>query len=112
GLTHRDGEAQLALSRWHFELRRTRRGHLLRRMSSQLIEVDGRLIEPGEEAQVRPGTTVRLAQVMTLRFLGSEQTHSARDAVTIQHGTDGRMRRMAGDDTGEISTAPPHPPRA
>jgi hypothetical protein len=37
-LTHPDGEAQLAISRWHFELRRTRRGHLLRRVSSQLIE--------------------------------------------------------------------------
>jgi hypothetical protein len=84
-LTHPDREAQLAISRWHFVLRRTRRGHMLRSVSSQLTEVDGKLIEPGEEVQVRPGTTVRLAQVMTLRFLGSEQAHSARDAVTLQH---------------------------
>jgi hypothetical protein len=107
-LTHPDGEAQLAISRWHFELRRTRRGHMLRRVSSPLTEVDGRVIEPGEEAHVRPGTTVRLAQVMTLRFLGSEQGHSPRDAVTLQHAADPRMdtitlHEAAGilDDTGD-----------
>ncbi|HWO25085.1 MAG TPA: CHAT domain-containing protein [Kofleriaceae bacterium] len=87
-LTHPEQESQLAISRWHFELRRTRRGHMLRRVSSQLIEVDGRPIEPGEEVQVRPGTTVRLAQVMTLRFLGRERAHSSRDALTIQQGAD------------------------
>lgn len=112
-LTHPDGEAQLAISRWHFELRRTRRGHMLRRVSSQLTEVDGRVIEPGEEAPVRPGTTVRLAQVMTLRFLGSEQGHSVRDAVTLQHA-DPRMATVtlreaasALDDTGETACADP-----
>ena len=107
-LTHPDREAQLAISRWHFELRRTKRGHMLRRVSSQLIEVDGRLIEPGEEAQVRPGTTVRLAEVMTLRFLGGEREHLAWDAVTLQHGASPRgnlitlheaVRRF--EDTGD-----------
>jgi hypothetical protein len=106
-LTHPDREAQLAISRWHFELRRTRRGHMLRRVSSQPTEVDGRLIGPNEEVQVRPGTTVRLAQVMTLWFLGSEQPHSARDAVTLQPGADLRvsmtLHEVAGgfDDTGD-----------
>jgi CHAT domain len=111
-LTHPDGEAQLAISRWHFELRRTKRGHVLRRMSTQLTEVDGRAIEAGEEALVRPGTTVRLAQVMTLRFLGSEQGPSVRDAVTLQHGADPQvgtvtLRQVAAgrDDTGQTGTA-------
>lgn len=89
-LTHPDGESQLAISRWHFELRRTRRGHVLRSMSSQPTEVDGKLVECHQEAPVRPGTIVRLAQVMTLRFLGNEPAHSARDAVTLQHGTEPR----------------------
>jgi hypothetical protein len=111
-LTHPDREAQLAISRWHFELRRTRRGHMLRAVSSQRTEVDGRTIGPGEEAQVRPGTTVRLAQVMTLRFLGSEQSYSPRDAVTLQHGMDGAPRRVTGSDGEEVSTAPPPLPRA
>jgi hypothetical protein len=85
---------------------------MLRRVSSQLTEVDGRVIEPGEEAHVRPGTTVRLAQVMTLRFLGSEQEHSPRDAVTLQHAADPRMgtitlHEAAGilDDTGDPGSA-------
>ena len=109
-LTHPDREAQLAISRWHFELRRTRRGHVLRAMSNQLTEVDGKAIEAGAEAQVRPGTIVRLAQVMTLRFLGSEQTRSPSNAETIQHGSDGRMRRLVVDDP-EVSTGPAPPLR-
>jgi hypothetical protein len=111
-LTHPDRDAQLAISRWHFELRRTRRGHILRAVSSQRTEVDGRTIDAGEEAQVRPETTVRLAQVMTLRFLGSEQSYSPRDAVTLQHGMEGGLRRVASGDGDEVSTAPPPLPRA
>lgn len=113
-LTHPDREAQLAISRWHFELRRTRRGHMLRRVSSQLTEVDGRLIEPGEEVQVRPGTMVRLAQVMTLWFLGREQSQSPRDAVTLEQGADLRVNLVtlhdaAGgfDDTSDVGGADP-----
>ena len=111
-LTHPDREAQLAISRWHFELRRTRRGHMLRRVSSHLIEVDGRPIEPGEEVQVRPGTTVRLAQVITLRFLGREQACSPRDAITFPQGEDLRasivtLHEVAGgfEDTGQAGGA-------
>ena len=49
---------------------------MLRAVSNQRTEVDGRTLRPGEEAQVRPGTTVRLAQVMTLKFLGGGQSDS------------------------------------
>jgi hypothetical protein len=118
-LAHRDREAQLAISRWHFELRRTRRGHMLRAVSSRRTEVDGRTIAAGEEAQVRPGTTVRLAQVMTLKFLGTE-SDCTRYAVTLQH--EGTVDRMTADRIGvssgvssgdgvEDSTAPPPLPR-
>lgn len=109
-LTHPDREAQLAISRWHFELRRTRRGHILRAVSTQRTEVDGRTVEAGDEVQVRPGTIVRLAQVMTLRFLGSDQSYSPRDAVTLQHGMEGRIRRVNDDAGIEVSTAPPPTP--
>jgi hypothetical protein len=105
-LTHPDRDAQLAISRWHFELRRTRRGHMLRAVSSQRTEVDGRTIGAGEEATVRPGSTVRLAQVMTLQFLGDEQEYSQRDAVTLQHGLERKVLKVPGDDADEISTAP------
>jgi hypothetical protein len=100
------GDQPLAL-----ELRRARRGHMLRTVSSQRTEVDGQVVQPGEEAQVRPGTTVRLAQVMTLKFLGSEQSDSPRDAATLQHGVDGALRRVTGSDGDEVSTGPPPPPR-
>lgn len=113
-LTHPDRSAQLAISRWHFELRRTKRGQVLRRVSSQLTEVDGRPVESGEEVQVRPGTTVRLAQVMTLRFLGREQAHSPRDAVTIQQGSDSHTSMVtfhdvaaSFEDTGEARRVDP-----
>jgi CHAT domain len=105
-LTHPDRDAQLAISRWHFELRRTRRGQMLRTVSAQLTEVDGKTVEPGEDVPVRPGTTVRLAQVMTLRFLGGDQAQSGRDAVTLQHAADGRLAmaldaaRAGLEDTG------------
>jgi len=55
---------------------------------------------------------------MTLRFLGREQAHSPRDAVTIQQGADLRVRmttlhEVAGgfddgfDDTGNVGGAGP-----
>lgn len=90
-LTHPDRDAQLAISRWHFELRRTRRGHVLRSVSSQSTEADGKRIELGEEAPVRPGTMVRLAHVMTLRFLGNEPAQFARDAATLQNVAESRI---------------------
>ena len=49
---------------------------------------------------------MRLAQVMTLRFLGGDQAQSARDAVTLQHAADGRLAmaldaaRAGLEDTG------------
>lgn len=113
-LTHPDREAQLAISRWHFELRRTRRGHMLRRVSTQPTEVDGRQIGPGEEVPVRPGTVVRLAQVMTLWFLGGEQVHSGRDAVTLEAAAGQRPTLVTTreaverfDDTGAPGAAEP-----
>jgi class 3 adenylate cyclase len=87
-LTHPSESAQLAISRWHFELRRTRAGYVLRPLSTQTTEVDGKPVAAGEEVLVRAGTVVQLAHVMTLRFHGAEREPSGRDAPTIQH--DGR----------------------
>jgi predicted component of type VI protein secretion system len=108
-LTHPDREAQLAISRNHFELRRTRHGHMLRTASNKGTEVDGEPISVGEEVQVRPGTIVRLAQVMTLRFLGSDQAYSPRDAVTLKRGMAGKVYRAAihDPDQGLDRTASP-----
>jgi predicted component of type VI protein secretion system len=100
--THPSESAQLAISRWHFELRRTRAGYVLRTLSSQTTEVDGKPVAHGEEVLVRAGTVVQLAHVMTLRFHGAERAPSGREAPTMQH--DGRgsgFHRTAARDTAQ-----------
>jgi class 3 adenylate cyclase len=103
-LTHPSEAAQRAISRWHFELRRTRKGYVLRALSNQITEVDGRLVASGEEVPVRPGTVVQLAKVLTLRFHGVEGPQSVRDAVTMPPDGRGMMFHRT------ASTAPPPPP--
>jgi class 3 adenylate cyclase len=61
------------VSRWHFELRRRPDGFVLRSVSTQLTEVDGRLLHKGEEADVRAGTTVVLAKTIVLKFLSTQK---------------------------------------
>ncbi len=94
-LTHPVETEQRAISRWHFELRRTRDGYVLRALSSQLTEVDGKPVAIGEEVPVREDTVVRLARVMTLRFHGAERAQSVRDAVTVQHESRSGLPRTA-----------------
>jgi hypothetical protein len=83
-LTHADEQAQLAISRWHFELRRSRDGYVLRTVSSQTTEVDGTTLGQGQEVPVRINTVVRVAGVMTLRFQSPKRSSSVREAVTLQ----------------------------
>jgi hypothetical protein len=102
-LTHPSETAQCAISRWHFELRRTREGYVLRALSSQATEVDGKPVASGEEVPVGAGTVVRLARVMTLRFHGVEGAQSVRDAVTMRHeGRNSGLHRT-------VSAPPPVP---
>ena len=58
------------VSRWQFELRRRPEGFVLRAVSDQPNWVDGELVPKGAEVQVRPGSVVQVAKVMTLDFLG------------------------------------------
>ncbi len=76
------GEERLSnmVSRWHFELNRRHDGFVLRLVSSQLTEVDGRVLQKGEEAEVRTGTIVVLAKTIVLRFLAHQK-----DAPDPQH---------------------------
>jgi class 3 adenylate cyclase len=67
-LAHPDPNVIAQISRWHFELRRHPDGFVLRQVSDQLTEVDGLQVQKGSEAQIRSGSTVQLAKVMTLRF--------------------------------------------
>jgi predicted component of type VI protein secretion system len=64
-----DGMATRQISRWHFELRRRATGYMLRAVSDHPTQVDGQTVRLGEEVPVVPGSTVRLANVMTLALL-------------------------------------------
>jgi hypothetical protein len=74
-LQHPDPAVTMQISRWHFELRRHVDGFVLRPVSDQVTEVDGQAVGKGLEVKIRPGTTVRLGKVLTLRF----ESHSPFD---------------------------------
>jgi hypothetical protein len=76
-----DRQANLQISRWHFELRRRSDGFLLRPVSDQSTEVDGVSVERGAEVPIRPGTVVRAAHAITLRFLASAAPVASDDAT-------------------------------
>lgn len=78
-----DATASRKISRWHFELRRHAHGFLLRPVSEQSTELDGVLIGKGSEVPIKPGSVVRVGQVLTLEFIGSglAQAPGAGDAT-------------------------------
>ncbi len=67
-LDHPDPTVVAQISRWHFELRRHSEGVVLRAMSDQVTEVDGKGVPKGTEVPVRAGSVAVLAKVLTLRF--------------------------------------------
>lgn len=83
-LVHEDESVQLAISRWHFELRRLKEGYVLRSLSKQLTEVNGEAVKANKIVRIHTGTMVRLARVLTLHFRGPTQTSSARATVTVR----------------------------
>jgi class 3 adenylate cyclase len=70
-LTHPDPALVQRISRWHAELEMTSGGYLLRAISRSPTDVDGRRLAEGEAVHIGPGSVVRLADVLTLKFLGS-----------------------------------------
>ena len=64
-----DALAARQVSRRHFELRAHPDGYLLKALTSQPTEVDGVSMQPNEERPIRPGSCVKLADVMTLDFV-------------------------------------------
>ena len=72
-LTLADEQAMQRISRWHFELHRHPDGFRVRPVSSQGVEVDGRLVVKGEEAPLRVDAVLRVGGVMTLRFRRQER---------------------------------------
>ncbi len=56
------------ISRWHFELRRSPKGFVLRPVSRGRTEVDGQVVERGDEIAIAAGSVVKLSRVMTITF--------------------------------------------
>lgn len=82
-LTMPDRNAQLVISRWHLEVRRgLGGGYVIRVLSGQPTEVDGKLIAKGQEAPVQPGTNVSLANKVKLRIEGVAAAPSTRIEMT------------------------------
>ena len=63
-----DALAARQVSRRHFELRACAEGYVLRALTHQPTEVDGVTMQRDQELPIRPGSCVRLANVMTLDF--------------------------------------------
>jgi class 3 adenylate cyclase len=72
-----DAQRTQQISRWHIELRRQHEGWRVRSLTDKSTEVDGRTLGRGEEAPVRAGTSIRIAQVLTLEFLSEDASQGA-----------------------------------
>lgn len=75
-------ELDVQISRWHFELRRSPKGFVLRPVSRGYTEVDGEVVPRGNDVLIKAGSEVRIAKVLTLAFeagtaMGSEMVAKA-----------------------------------
>ena len=85
-LTLPDAAATRRISRWHFELRRSPGGYLLRAVSNQSTLVDGVPVLAGHDVPIAPGTVVELAVVMTLQFVSASLPGAPDDGTNITRG--------------------------
>jgi class 3 adenylate cyclase len=79
-LSLQDPSQTQQISRWHFEIRRSPEGLMLRSVTSQITQVDGKSIGKGEEVAVSAGTTVRISDILTLRFISSSSATAAEES--------------------------------
>jgi hypothetical protein len=79
-LAHPDPQVMRRISRWHCELHRRPDGMVVRVVSRANTEVNGQVVGLGEEAKVKPGDTLRLGWVLTLR-LQSPSLASAEETI-------------------------------
>jgi class 3 adenylate cyclase len=85
-LVHPDPVLGQRISRWHAELEMTLDGYVLSAKSRAGTEVDGLSIQEGESAPIRPGSTVRLGNVLTLRFQGPGSMQGPNTMGTMHGG--------------------------
>ncbi|MDC0744093.1 adenylate/guanylate cyclase domain-containing protein [Polyangium mundeleinium] len=83
-LVLQDKQLEQLVSRFHFELRRKPEGYVLRPVSRQPTEVDGRMVAPDHEAPIRPGSVVRLSKAVTLEFKARPEASLGNASPTIE----------------------------
>ena len=71
-LAHADPNQTAQISRWHFELRRSPDGYMLRPLGRGIVEVDDQIVQQGSEVVISTGSVVRVAGVLTLKFLAGQ----------------------------------------
>ncbi|MCA2976810.1 MAG: adenylate/guanylate cyclase domain-containing protein, partial [Myxococcaceae bacterium] len=64
-----DAAKTQAISRWHLEVKRMPGGLTAKALSERPTEIDGVRLARGEERAVKPGTSVRLGDAVSLTFL-------------------------------------------
>lgn len=71
------------ISRWHFELRRHPAALVLRCLSDGITEVDGAALAKGAEAQVRAGSRIRVARVLTLELFTAKRSDGTVSTLAV-----------------------------
>jgi class 3 adenylate cyclase len=78
-----DKHRTLQISRWHFELRRRPDGFVLRSLSNASTQVNNRPVPKGEDHPIRPGDSVVVGNVLSLKF----PAHDEKPAQSIGDAT-------------------------
>lgn len=84
-LAHHDPNQTAQISRWHFELRRSPDGYMLRPLGRGIVEVDDQVITQGNEIVISTGSVVRVARVLTLKFLAGHSRMPESSATMFVH---------------------------
>ncbi len=112
-LNHPDPNMQRHISRWHFELRRSRTEMHLHALSDSATSVDGRTVERGHSVPVSVGSRVRVGHVLSLELLGPEAGVTDQDTSLTMVSVPSKTAASPSDERSDaflITHRPSHNP--
>ena len=80
-----DPDLTQKISRYHLEVRTQPEGLVIRSLSENGTEIDGKQLAKGQESPLHIGSIVRLANVMTLQFLSVLSSQSSTEVTTVSN---------------------------
>ena len=80
-----DPDLTQKISRYHLEVRTQPDGLVIRSLSENVTEVDGKQLAKGQESPLHVGSVVRLSNVMTLQFLSALSPQSPAEITTVSN---------------------------